>query len=152
MKRKIAEMDKKNYRIRLRKQFACPPNLKILLERMNLLEPELTLWAFNEALNIIRNEKPNLDAYDALQEAFRMCLRDLPIRLQNFVNYGVLTLPKDESEIWKFVSFDVLTDINNRISRYEDFRLSRLKLSRLAFLYERDSKRDLGAEYAIRSN
>lgn len=124
--------DKKAYSKQTRKQYHCPPKLEDLLTKMNWFEPDKTLMEFGDALVLIRSEKPYLDFYKAQKEAFEMCLTNLPVEFQNYVKYGLPTLPKDKIEILKLVTGDVLTDLNNQISRYEDFRLSRLKLSRLA--------------------
>jgi hypothetical protein len=130
--------DKKAYPVKSRKKYDCPPQLKDLLTKMNWLEPELTLWVFNDALRLTRAEKPHLDGYKALQASFEICLTDLPVEFQNFIKYGVPILPKDNIEMLALVAGDVITDINNRIFRYEDFRLSRLKLSRLAMFNKKE--------------
>lgn len=151
VKRKSAKNDKKAYRGKSRRVCECPPKLKTLLERMNWLEPTRTLWFFNEALALIKSEKPDLGDYETLQEAFKLCLDGLPIELQNYVNYGVSILPKEKSELLPFFTGDIFTDTNNRIFRYEEFRLSRLKLSRLAYIYENFNQQNSGASYAVRA-
>jgi hypothetical protein len=151
VKNSSAQVVKKQYRIRHRRKYDCPLKLEALLTKMNWLEPEITLWTFNDALRLVRDEKPNLSDYEAIQEALKICLDGLPKKLQNLVKYGVPILPEDDAEKRKLFTYDFLTDIHNRILRYEDFRLSRLKLSRLAYFYEKDKERELRADYSVRT-
>lgn len=145
-------MDKKPYRNRKRRKYECPLKLKILLEKMNWINQSgEKLWVFNDALTLIKTEKPNIDDYEALQEAFRICLANFPVEMQNYVNYGVPKLTTDDLEIIKLSPSDILTDINNRILRYEDFRLSSEKLFRLVHLYQTSRKRGWGADFSVRA-
>jgi hypothetical protein len=109
-----------------RKKFACPEKLRDLLERMNLLDPKPRLIEWNEAQLLTRSHYPHLQGYDFLQASFARCLEDLPKELKTFVSTG------------KLVPTVVDSSFNNsivvQIQRYEDFRLSSLKLIRLAHL------------------
>ncbi len=113
--------NKKPYRKKSRKEFECPSKLDELLAKMSWLEASVTLQPFIGVRRMFEMEHPNLDQFEVLQLALEECLKESPDELKNFVQ----NVPQYEF---------FLERITVQTRRYEDYRLSRLKLSRFVML------------------
>jgi hypothetical protein len=138
--------NKKAFQKKSRRKYDCPPQLEAFLIKMNWIEPKKRLEEFSDVLVLSQQENANLNELEITRAALKRCLEDLPVEFQNFVKYGVPKLPEDFLEILALSTGDILTDISNQVFRYEDFRLSSLKLSRLVMLREKHN-----AAYAARA-
>jgi len=113
-----------------RAKYACPDKLAALIEQVGWLAPKETLLAFNDAVRVKQEEMPTADEYEVWQQALAWCLAGQPDELRNYVRTDIMTIGQLQGEI----------------ARYEDYRLSRLKLLRLIALRER-----FGDAYATRA-
>ena len=124
----FGEAAKKSLR-KSRRKFDCPIPLGEFLKKMLWLPYKLTLMEFNDALKITEQ--------DDFAGALEICLKDLPDKFQNYVRYGEPSLPEDEREM---LILKIFNDLNRQILRYEDYRNSRFKLSRLVYFKDKFGK------------
>jgi hypothetical protein len=120
----FAKNGKEPFHKKDRKQFACPDALADLLAKIRWLDPKLMLKPLAFEIADAASETP-LEYVQ--RRALAKCLESLPVELKEYVWAGQNPITASEAVV------------SDAAARYEDFRISRQKLSGLLELKKRFS-------------